>query len=66
MNKNEPSSTPTPDAPLLEVLQRIAAALAKQNELIEAQTRAAEENAQSIGQAIAGVSNRLEDVGRFA
>lgn len=40
---------------MLEVLQRIAAALEKQNELIEAQT-----------QAIVGVSNRLEDMGRFA
>lgn len=66
MTENEPSPTPTPDAPLLEVLQRIAAALEKQNELIEAQTRATEENAQSVRQAIHGVSNRMEDLGRFS
>lgn len=53
-------------AALLEVLARIAAALEKQNALTEAQIQAAEENTQSIRQAIHGVSNRMEDMGRFA
>lgn len=49
------NTTDNAQTALLEVLQRIADALEKQNALIEEQT-----------QAISGASNRLEDMGRFA
>ena len=48
------STTDNAQTALLEVLQRIAAALEKQTALIESQI-----------QVIASVSNRLEDLGRL-
>lgn len=60
------NDTDNTQAALLEVLQRIAAALEKQNALTETQIKADDENAQALRLAIHGVSNRIEDLGRFS